>query len=500
MKKRSDIGHLVRIENTDTGQREFIFLYILDDDPRDAYQTVIEGIRGLRLPDHLKKTAIIEATPITDFARIDRDFPETTGSGLCELPVVSFYRSKEGIFKERVFLNGVKNIIEKGGDFFPTNRLGAVATGSDFFARDDIMKKIRRQIGKGQNVIISGPRRYGKTSIMRRIKDEAKDTEHQAVMIDLESVFTPQELVAKIQVETEYPQWTETQKDNKISELTDDYLDRWADKGEEILARISKREQKVLFIFDEVPYMLDSFLGKEKPESEEIKSGDREEVNEFVAWFKRQRESFAGRLVFLLTGSIALKTYLKDNRIDKDSFSDCIETRLTFFDDETVRDYIESLLLGQEIILPDDIIDELVRINRPGIPYFIQIFMLYTAALYRKNPGFSVADLAMMYQEEIIQSDSRRFFDSFERHFKRYGKRMAGAKAILKDLSGSRDIGIGRTALVRTFNASSYPVRKLEFNILLEYLEHDFYIEKVKGTDRYRFASPILRDYWHKNQ
>ena len=195
-----------------------------------------------------------------------------------------------------------------------------------------------------------------------------------------------------------------------------------------------------------------------------------------------------------------MKTYLKDNGINKDSFSDCIETRLTFFDDETVRNYIERLLLGQEIILSDDIIDELVKINRPGIPYFIQIFMLYTATLYRKNPGFSVADLDTMYQEEIIGSDSRRFFDSFERHFKRYGKRMTGAKAVLKQLSGSKDRGIDRIDLKRTFSASSYPTRKSEFNILLEYLEHDFYIEKIKGTDRYRFASPILRDYWHKNQ
>ncbi len=500
MKKRSDIGHLVRIENTDTGQCEFIFLYILDDDPRDAYQTVIKGIRSLRLPYYLKKAAKIKVAPVTDFARIDRDFPEITGSRVYDLPVVSFYRSRKGAFKERIFLNGVKNIIEKNGDFFPTNHLGAVVTGSDFFARDDIMTKIRKHISKGQNVIISGPRRYGKTSIMRRIKDEAKDTEHQAVMIDLESVFTPQELVAKIQVKTEHPEWTETEKDNKISKLTEDLIDKWADRGEKILSRISKREEKVLFIFDEVPYMIDSFLAKEKPESEKIKTEDRKKVDEFVAWFKRQRESFAGRLVFLLTGSIALKTYLKDNGINKDIFSDCIETRLTFFDDETVRNYIESLLLGQEIILSDEIIDELVKINRPGIPYFIQIFMLYTATLYRKNPGFSVADLDTMYQEEIIGSDSRRFFDSFERHFKRYGKRMTGAKAVLKQLSGSKDRGIDRIDLKRTFSASSYPTRKSKFNILLEYLEHDFYIEKIKGTDRFRFASPILRDYWHKNQ
>ena len=185
MKKRSNIGHLVRIENTTTGYRQFIFLYILDDDPPNAYKTVIKGIRNLRLPKDLKKKAKIEAEAVTDFTRIDQDFPDTTASRIYVLPVISFYRSREGAFKESLFMNGVINVIEKNGDFFPTNRLTAVATGSDFFARDDILTKIWEQIGKGQNVLICGPRRYGKTSIMRRIKDEASIHGYKPVVIEL---------------------------------------------------------------------------------------------------------------------------------------------------------------------------------------------------------------------------------------------------------------------------------------------------------------------------
>ena len=104
MKKRSNIGHLVRIENTATGHREFIFLYILDDDPPNAYKTVIEGIRNLRLPVHLRKTAKIEADSVSDFTRVDRDFPDTIGSRMYNLPVTSFYRTKEKTFKQSLFL------------------------------------------------------------------------------------------------------------------------------------------------------------------------------------------------------------------------------------------------------------------------------------------------------------------------------------------------------------------------------------------------------------
>jgi len=500
MKKRSNIGHLVRIENTATGHREFTFMYILDDDPPNAYKTVIKGIRNLRLPVHLKKTAKIEADLVNDFTRVDRDFPDTIGSRMYNLPVTSFYRTKEKTFKESLFLNGVKNVIEKNGDFFPTNRLTAVATGSDFFGRDDILTKIWKQIEKGQNVIICGPRRYGKTSIMRRIKEGASFHGYKPVMIDLESIYSPQELVACIQVKVEHPNWSEVEKNNKISELSEGLIDRWTNAGEKLFAKISKRKGNFLFILDEVPYMLDSYLDKDKPDSEKIKPEDRDRTDKFVAWFKKQRESLSGRCVFLFTGSIDLKPYLKDNGLDKDSFTDCKEIRLSFFEDEIVRDYIEGLLLGQEIVLADDIIKALVDINRPGIPYFIQIVMTQVVSLYRRNSDFSVEDLKIMYQKEIIGPDSRRFFDSFERHFKRYGKRKPGAIAILKKLAEAGDDGLKREKLVKIFSTSSYPTSKSEFDLLLEYLEHDFYIEKIKKTDRYRFANPILRDYWKKNQ
>ena len=158
------------------------------------------------------------------------------------------------------------------------------------------------------------------------------------------------------------------------------------------------------------------------------------------------------------------------------------------------------MLLGQEIALSDEIVQEIVYLTAPGIPYFIQIVVLQVASLFRKNPMFSREDLIDIYQKEIIGPDSRRFFDTFERHFKRYGQRKPGAKAILYELSKAKDEGIKRKDLERTFSASSYQAEKEDFDTLLQYLEHDFYIEKIKGIDRYRFSSPILRDYWLKNQ
>lgn len=500
MNKVTNIGHLVTIRNTLTENIEFIFLYITDDDPPDAYKKVIKGIRSLRLPMRLNQMTKIQADPVTDLSRIEQEYPETSGCKIHKLPVTSLFDIKTDTFKENLFLCGVINVTEKMGSPFPANCLPAVATGSDFFNREDLIKKIWKYVEKGQNVLICGPRRYGKTSIMRGIKDRAIERGFSPVMIDLESVFTPEEFIATIWVEVEWPFIKETEKNKKKSELEDGLRDRWFEKGKEIFKRISQKNENLLFLLDECPYMLDSFLGRYDADREEMDAKFRKKTNRFIRWFREQRDLTRNCCSFVLTGSVNLKPYLRDITLDKNSFLDCTEVRLTFFDSKTTRAYIESLLLGQEIFLPDEVIHELVRLTTPGIPYFIQIVMNQVLSLYRNNPRFSVEDLRKTYQENIIGPESRRLFDTFERHFKRYGRRKPGATAILRELSNAGDEGVAKGELEKIYNISSDITDKHKFDIILSYLEYDFYIERIKGTDRYRFASPMLRDYWQKNQ
>jgi len=165
---------------------------------------------------------------------------------------------------------------------------------------------------------------------------------------------------------------------------------------------------------------------------------------------------------------------------------------------ESPEDRVEHMARLRE--LQDELINELVKLTTPGIPYFIQIVMNHVVALYRKNPQFSIEDLRKTYDVEITGFEGRRLFDTFERHFKRYGSRQLGATALLRKLSNSGDEGIEKTKLEKAYRVSSDLRGRSEFDIILRYLEYDFYIEKVTGTNRYRFASPILRDYWQKNQ
>lgn len=499
MDGKTDTGYLISITDTSTGRSVFLFLYITGQESLKVPKAVIEGIRSLRLPGDLKKKTEIRVDAVADLTRLVRDYPETEGATVPKLPLTAFFDSKKKSFKERLFLAGVKNVIQKEAGFFPDNRHGAVVTGPDFFDREETVKKILNLVGKGRGIMLCGPRRYGKTSLMREIQGLAPQHGFRSIMIDLESVFSPEEFVARLWVEFRFSGDREEKKEREVSRLQDEIRQRWEAEGERLFKEMYATGEKVIFLLDECPYMLDTFLGKEIPGTGQVEENERRGADQFIKWFKKQRELFRKQWVFVLTGSVNPKPYLKDTRLDIQAFSDLQELRLTFFDAETVRIYIESLLLGEGIILPSRIIDELVRLTTPGIPYFIQIVLNHVVRLYKTKPDFSLRDLRDAYEKKIIGPDGRRHFDTFERHLNRYGGRRPVAEKILARLAGAGNKGVEKEKLMRACRTSSGNMKE-ELNIVLGYLEYDFYIDRVKNTERYRFASPILRDYWKKNR
>ncbi len=493
----SQSGHLVKIRSRATQREEVLFLYITGEEPPGAYKAVIKGIRDLKLPPSLKEKTELRADAVEDFSSVEQRLSGIIDSRIYRLPIMAFYDRGKKAFKESLFLSGLGNIVEKEGTFFPVNRLTAVATGSDFFDREKIIKKIGDQLAVQKSIYLYGPRRYGKTSLLKQVERMASSSPYRPSMIDLENVAGPGEFIARLVSEIEGLGLSELKKEENCFGLIDSWGDQWMDQGFAHLTKVLHKNAPHLLILDEWPYMLDTFLCKE----EGSQGVDRDKIEEFVKKFRKMRGSLKGHDLFLLSGSIDLKVYLMDNHLKRDSFSDLKELRVDYFTPKTIQNYLESLLLGQEIVLSEKVIRYLSKLARPGIPYFIQILDNRVVSLFQKKPRLSLRDLQEAY-ETITGPEGRRYFDTFERHFKCYGQRKPGARAVLKALSKAGERGLGKETLRRTYSASLYPpsVTLKEFDTVLNYLEHDFYIERIKETSRYRFASPLLRDYWRKNQ
>jgi len=494
----NDMGYWVQVENTATGHGGCLFLHICPEQSALVAKTVIDGIRNLRLAPDLKKTARITVRQVTELGRFKRENPVPGRYRIYPLPVAAFFNPAASAFKSSLFLAGVDNIVIQNGDFFPTGRLNAVATGSDFFGRQAECRAIVKQIGKGRNILLCGPRRYGKTSLMRRVLAAAQAKGLAAVMTDLEAIRTPAEFIAHLQTAVDQPGLSPMERNARIEELTASYSESWQEAGKAFFQKLADGPHDRVFILDEYPFMLDSFLGIAREEDRsKIADADRQTVSRFVTWFYEQRLACAPRCRFVLTGSVHPQAYLKDNHLDENGFADCRTQTLAPFDQDQTRLYIESLLLGRQILATQQVIDALVALLVPGIPYFIQIVMDHVVSLFLQAGTLTAADIEALYQDKVIGPDGRRSFDSFERHFKRYLERKAGARAILDALSGAGPEGLARDRLKNYYLAAGGASQDLD--TVLQSLQYDFYVEKAPAG-HYRFASPIFKDYWRRNQ
>jgi len=494
-----DIGHLINIEKKGDELSFHLFLHPSYENSLPVYETVINKIRRITLTDSLKDKIEIKIYSVAEFHSLEEDHPSVDISTIYKVPVEVFFNRNTKIFKEQLFLTIIKNVASGFSSPFPKIHMNAVVTGTDFFDREEVVKQIWENLTANQNVLLCAPRRYGKTSLMRNLDATANNNGFTPVMIDLENIQTPEEFLAKIEVALEARDITDTEKEQRIRATVEVIEYNWQEEGHKFFSALDPSNGKLLFLLDECPYMLDTFLGK-KQDTDYPTQETKERVNRFLEWFADIRETIKDRALFLLTGSVHLPTFLKDNELSPEHFTDFQTINLPYFEPNFCRDYVEAILLGMDVFIEDDRINKIVELNTPGIPYFIQITLMYVEDLYRKNPKFTVDDLEYIYEEKITGPDGRRHFDTFERHFKRYGpRRDSGAKAVLKELSQAGEEGLAKHRLKQTYDS----INRLEtsdFDIVIENLQYDFYIEKIQNTDQYRFQSRILKDYWRKNQ
>jgi len=74
---------------------------------------------------------------------------------------------------------------------------GGIVSGDAFCDRENEIKELLKDIQAGQNVIIYSQRRLGKTSLMRKMLDEARKKDIVTVYVDLYPISTLAELIAE---------------------------------------------------------------------------------------------------------------------------------------------------------------------------------------------------------------------------------------------------------------------------------------------------------------
>ena len=394
-----------------------------------------------------------------------------------------------------------------------SNVVGAPVRDDDLFGRKDFIDLLWNKLTK-TNILLAAPRRFGKTSVMYNLIDFPKEG-YRVIHLDLERIQEPVNFIIEL--------LEQIKKDRVLSKLVIDPIkklgkffkenidsfglefegigfkinlkdkikDNWLEFGGEVLHRLKNSQEKILFIFDELAYMLEHF--------EENDISDNE-IKTFLYWFRNFRqdpETGRKNCTFLLGSSIGIEQYLAKRKISA-VINDLERLPLNEFTPEQAKIFVSELCKSEKITLSKASKELVLKLIGPPIPYFIQIFISELSKEEKiKKRKLTPKVVDNIYLEYILGVNSKGYFIHYYERLRHYSKLDEFfAKLFLKQLCLTGFLP--KKHLLNQFEKER-KTRDIEsFNILLSNLENDYYIKYNFTNESYYFSSNILKDWWKR--
>ena len=397
---------------------------------------------------------------------------------------------------------------------------GAPVDPVDLRYRGAFLKELWRAL-RTRHVVLTAPRRTGKTSVMDYLRDNpengvsvvsfnAQDLTHPADFFQglLDALHDAHPDFVRDQLATGWELVGNVM--GKIDEIgvggfklalrqsDPGWRENWRQHGDMFLMQARKTRVPIVFIVDELPDMLLNL----SRENEAL-------LREFLAWFRTQRLNPAparDSIRWLVGGSVNLAGTLDALGL-VDLINDLEDMRLPPLTGDDIEAFVQDMLGGRDVRYEKDVAQRLIaRLGRP-IPLFMQ---MATQDLYRlwKNERRKIvaADVDTIFDALIVSSGARTRLQHFYSRIRQYyaEPKRSIAYALLSQFSVSES-GLGRATLLQETDrlllglGQELPEheRKQIFNQLLLDLENDFYIIEVED-EVYDFASGVLKLWWRK--
>ncbi len=267
----------------------------------------------------------------------------------------------------------------------PRNIVGPPVEGDDFYGRERDLLRLWNET-QGQSVVLTAPRRVGKTSLLRRFVHHVRANGGRAVYVDVQGAaselgFVERLVAALREVPTgEVPGAIATRLKNQLARIEsfkagvevktrDSEVAVWRREGDElreILAAIAQAPGFGWFILiDELPVLVKNLA--------DLEEGGRR-ADQFLSWCRelRQMQSSAGKVRWVFCGSIGLVALTNRLGLTK-TINDLAEYRLGPFEEETARDFLYALAATQQLAMDAALAEAIVARTRWLIPHHLQI-------------------------------------------------------------------------------------------------------------------------------
>jgi AAA+ ATPase superfamily predicted ATPase len=378
--------------------------------------------------------------------------------------------------------------------------LGNAARKDQFFPRPKIRKAILEALELNQNILISSPRRVGKTSVLFNLIDEPDDL-YYMVYINTEGIDNSEKFFERIlseifnqdhldqfnsfgkEVKHRFKIWGERIAAFKIAgtgiDLRPGEKVSYFDQLREFLTEANLEGRQIVLLLDEFSVTLENILKAENKDAAAFFLNQNREL--------RQTPGYQHKIRFIYTGSIGLLNVAK--RLNAtDRVNDLTEVKVGPLKEKEARDFIKLLFNFRLKRQPEEIeITDILQKVGIYFPYYLQLLIKEMAEL--EADGRLPNQIEEAFKNLIANGNSHlqhykgRLGNIFE-----IGHRNFVIKLMLRIKASG---GLQRNEIL---NMAEGEGLRGELDDVLDTLFHDGYLAENQGV--ITFYSIILENWW----
>ena len=386
--------------------------------------------------------------------------------------------------------------------------IGQPATGTEhYFDRPQISQQIRRSLERGGNLLISAPRRIGKSSLIKHLLTQAAANEI-IIYISVQSATHSNEFFEKL--------FKELIKNNTVFAGMNGFTQRASAGLKNIISRVRNitleggleidktanidyytalqtlikalTEKKVILLLDEFPDAVSNMIRH-----------DQQLAIEFLLQMRelRQISSDLG-LQFILTGSSGLANVISQLG-ENDLINDLEEISVAPYTEQEASVFIQRLVLGYQIHYSSDfqINDNtlayiLEKINW-RLPYYLQIMIKSLFEAFENTQVIAEPATVDKVLAAMLTAQSE-YYGYFQYWYQRLQDNLDNAsyQAAIEMLNQLACDKVSSLAQLKSLPFATKP--ELPVKQILNILEHDGYISQHQ--QQYGFNSFLLKQWW----
>ncbi len=395
----------------------------------------------------------------------------------------------------------------------------------DFYDRQWEQRQFQQMLTEGQNILVTAPRRVGKTELTRKLLDWATDQNWLATYANVEHAKNEadffEELVqvlsdigirpgladqlrnAGAKLRKLLPASAKVSSGEQSFEMVfgsevENALLEAQNRLNQLLESLTSEGQIVLIGLDELPIFLATLSTQPDGEAR---------VASMLNWFRKLRTTptLIHRVRWLLCGSIGLDTFVEQRRM-AGSINDLRLQKLGPFEHPIAVEFVKICAArGSEAIeITDELAEEIVRLVGWPLPFYLRLIVDELKALppFKRSKAFpSLEDVKEAYTALVSPDKKIQFIHWVGRLELQFGKVTAHtAHAILKQCcqkpNGTTKTRL-RNLLIQGSPQSDPETLERELVNLLGVLERDGYLHSE--NNRWAFRSFLLRDFWRRH-